>query len=90
MNMKKTRTIREPGLRIGLTGDAITGDSRLSAMNAVTQSGGAGEPETLEGSVRGAKPDASDILPDVVSKTARPGQPRSRVVRQVLNEARRG
>lgn len=86
--MKRASVIREPGLTIDVHGATIIGGAaRLSAMPAVIPEAS----PTLTGSVRGAKPNGSDTpATDVVSKTARPGQPRRRVVRQVLNAERRG
>lgn len=85
--MKRAKVIRQPDLTIDVRGATLIGGARLSVMSAVITE----TSPTLAGSVRGAKPNAPDAsATDAVPKTARPGQPRRRVVRQVLNAERRG
>lgn len=85
--MKRAKVIRQPDLTIDVRGATLIGGARLSVMSAVITE----TSPTLAGSVRGAKPDTFDApATDAVSKTARLGQPRRRVVRQVLNAERRG
>lgn len=76
MISKKAPVVRVPGLKIDV--NTVNGGARMSAMPPVN-----GHPQTLAGSVRGAKPEIADPPSGTVKR-----RPMTKVVRAVLRTTR--